>query len=306
MSFQTFELLILGSSAATPTSKRNPTAQLLNIAERYFLIDCGEATQIQLRKYKARFQSVDQIFISHLHGDHFLGLPGLISSMHLLGRQKPLTVFGPKELQVIIETINKYSETVLNFPLHFVYTQTNEKQKIWEDEKVEVYSIPLKHRIPTTGFLFQEKPLPRNIDKYKLEKYQVSFSEIHKLKLGLDAFDNNGVLIKNSDLTNDPPKARSYAFCSDTKFFKELAKHIQGVDLLYHESTFLSDKKERAKQTFHSTAAQAAEMAKISNVKQLMLGHYSARYDSLDLFLEEAKPIFENTILATEGLQIKL
>jgi ribonuclease Z len=306
MSYQTFELLILGSSAATPTSKRNPTAQLLNIAERYFLIDCGEATQIQLRKYKARFQSVDQIFISHLHGDHFLGLPGLISSMHLLGRQKPLTIFGPKELQDIIETINKYSETVLNFPLHFVYTQINEKQKIWEDEKVEVYSIPLKHRIPTTGFLFQEKPLPRNIDKYKLEKYQVSFSEIHKLKQGLDALDNNGKLIKNSDLTHDPPKVRSYAFCSDTKFFKELASHIQDVDLLYHESTFLNDKKERAKQTFHSTAAQAAEMAKMSNAKQLMLGHYSARYDSLDMFLEEAKPIFENTILATEGLQIKL
>jgi ribonuclease Z len=306
MSFQTFELLILGSSAATPTSRRNPTAQLLNIAERYFLIDCGEATQIQLRKYKARFQSVDQIFISHLHGDHFLGLPGLISSMHLLGRQKPLTIFGPKELQDIIETINKYSETVLNYPLHFVHTQTNEKRKIWEDEKVEVYSIPLKHRIPTTGFLFQEKPLPRNIDKYKLEKLQVSFSEIHKLKQGLDALDNNGNLIKNSDLTCDPPRVRSYAFCSDTKFFKELASHIQGVDLLYHESTFLNDKKERAKQTFHSTATQAAQMANLCQAKQLMLGHFSARYDSLDLFLSEAKPIFENTILAIEGLQIKL
>lgn len=301
MSSQSFELLILGSSAATPTSSRNPTSQLLNIAERFFLIDCGEGTQMQLRKYKARFSSINHIFISHLHGDHFLGLPGFLASLHLLGRQKELTVYGPKELEEIIEVIHKYSETQLNYKLNFVHTNSKQKQLIFEDEKVEVYSIPLKHRIATTGFLFQEKPLPRNIDKFKLQKHNVSFAEIHKLKKGLDAVDNNGNIIKNEQLTIPGPDTRSYAFCSDTKFFEELSNQIKDVDLLYHESTFLEEKKDRAAQTFHSTAAQAATLAKLANAKKLLIGHFSARYDNLDLFLEEASPIFSNTHLAKEG-----
>lgn len=301
MSSQSFELLILGSSAATPTSSRNPTSQLLNIAERFFLIDCGEGTQMQLRKYKARFSSINHIFISHLHGDHFLGLPGFLASLHLLGRQKELTVYGPKELEEIIEVIHKYSETQLNYKLNFVHTNSKQKQLIFEDEKVEVYSIPLKHRIATTGFLFQEKPLPRNIDKFKLQKHNVSFAEIHKLKKGLDAVDNNGNIIKNEQLTIAGPDPRSYAFCSDTKFFEELSNQIKDVDLLYHESTFLEEKKDRAAQTFHSTAAQAATLAKLANAKKLLIGHFSARYDNLDLFLEEASPIFSNTHLAKEG-----
>ena len=170
MKQQTFELLILGSSSASPTSNRNPSAQLLNIAERFFLIDCGEGTQIQMRKFKARFQSVNHVFISHLHGDHFYGLPGFLASMHLLGRKNELTIYGPKELEEIINMIHKHSDTYLNYALKFIYTQNSIKQLIFEDEKVEVYSIPLKHRIPTTGYLFKEKPLSRNIDKYKLEK----------------------------------------------------------------------------------------------------------------------------------------
>ena len=301
MSTQTFELLILGSSAATPTANRNPTAQLLNIAERFFLIDCGEGTQMQMRKYKARFQSVNHIFISHLHGDHFYGLPGFLASMHLLGRKNELTIYGPKELEEIINMIHKYSETYLNYPLNFVYTQNTSKQLIFEDEKVEVYSLPLKHRIATTGYLFKEKPLFRNIDKYKLEKMNVSFAEIHKLKQGLDAIDNNGNIIKNNELTLDPIKQRSYAFCSDTKFFEELSNDIKDVDLLYHESTFLEEKADRAKQTFHSTAKQAAQMAVLANAQKLILGHFSARYGHLEEFLEDAKPIFPNTELATEG-----
>jgi ribonuclease Z len=306
MSQQSFELLILGSSAATPTSNRNPTSQLLNIAERFFLIDCGEGTQMQLRKYKARFQSVNHIFISHLHGDHFLGLPGFIASMHLLGRQNELTIYGPKELVEIIAVIHKFSEIQLNYPLKFVHTQTASKQLLWEDDKVEVYSVPLRHRIATTGFLFQEKPLPRNIDKYKLEKYNVSFAEIHKLKKGLDAVDNDGNLIKNEQLTIEGAKPRSYAFCSDTKYFEELAKNIQEIDLLYHESTFLDSKIDRAAQTFHSTASQAAQMAVLAKAGKLLLGHFSARYDNLDLFLEEARPIFPNTELAKEGFVFSL
>jgi ribonuclease Z len=301
MSTQTFELLILGSSAATPTANRNPTAQLLNIAERFFLIDCGEGTQMQMRKYKARFQSVNHIFISHLHGDHFYGLPGFLASMHLLGRKNELTIYGPKELEEIITMIHNHSDTYLNYPLNFVYTQNTNKQLVFEDEKVEVYSIPLKHRIATTGYLFKEKPLSRNIDKYKLEKMNVSFAEIHKLKQGLDATDNNGNIIKNTELTLDPAKQRSYAFCSDTKFFEELANDIKDVDLLYHESTFLEEKADRAKQTFHSTAKQAAQMAVLANAQKLILGHFSARYGHLDEFLDEAKPVFPNTELAIEG-----
>ena len=302
MSKQAFELLILGSSAATPTANRNPTAQLLNIAERFFLIDCGEGTQMQIRKYKARFQSINHIFISHLHGDHFYGLPGLLASMHLLGRINELVIYGPKELEEIIHLIHKHSDTYLNYPLKFVYTQSTSKQLIYEDEKVEVFSLPLKHRIATTGYLFREKPLPRNIDKYKLEKLNVSFAEIHKLKLGMDAIDNFGNTIKNSDLTMEPPASRSYAFCSDTKFFEELANDIKGVDLLYHESTFLDEKKDRAKQTFHSTAKQAAEMATLSKAKKLILGHFSARYGNLEEFLIEAQSIYPHTELAVEGL----
>lgn len=301
MSVQTFQLLILGSSAATPTVNRNPTSQLLNIAERFFLIDCGEATQIQLRKYKLRFQSINHVFISHLHGDHFFGLPGFLASMHLLGRKNELTIFGPPALKEIITLIHKHSDTYLSYPLNFVSTQNKTKELLWEDDKVEVYSFPLQHRINTTGFLFKEKPLPKSIDKYKLEKYNVSFSEIHKLKLGFDAIDNNGIVIKNSDLTINPQAPRSYAFCSDTRFFEGLASDIKGVDLLYHESTFLQDKEDRASQTYHSTSKQAANMAVLSEAKKLVLGHFSARYDDLTIFLNEAKPIFENTELAIEG-----
>ncbi len=301
MHAQTFDLLILGSSAATPTSTRNPTAQLLNMAGRFFLIDCGEGTQMQLRKFKARFQSVNHIFISHLHGDHFLGLPGFLASMHLLGRKNELAIYAPKELEEIINIIHKHSDTFLNYPLKFIYTQNLTEQLLFEDDKVEVYSFPLKHRIATTGFLFREKSLPRNIDKFKLEKFNISFSEINKLKKGLDAEDNLGVKIKNETLTTDPPHPRSYAYCSDTKYFEELAIFIKGVDLLYHESTFLIDKSHRAEQTFHSTAQQAAQMAALAGVKKLLLGHFSARYPYLQDFLAEAKPIFDDVELATEG-----
>jgi ribonuclease Z len=301
MAVQTFQLLILGSSAATPTVNRNPTAQLLNIAERLFLIDCGESTQIQLRKYKARFQNINHIFISHLHGDHFFGLPGFLASMHLLGRKNELTIFGPPQLKEIIQLIHKHSDTYLSYPIHYVDTQHISKALIWEDDKVEVYSIPLQHRINTNGFLFKEKPLPRNIDKYKLEKFKVSISEIHKLKLGLDAIDESGNTIKNETLTHSPTKPRSYAYCSDTRFFEALATDIKFVDLLYHESTFLTEMEQRASKTYHSTAAQAAQMANLSGTTKLILGHFSARYDNLNDFLLEAQPIFKNTALAIEG-----
>lgn len=306
MNRQTFELLILGSSSASPTSERNPSAQLLNIAERYFLIDCGEATQIQLRKYKAKFQSIDHIFISHLHGDHFFGLPGLLSSMHLLGRKQELTIYCPEPLRDVIQLINKVSETTLNFPISWKFTNDNGLNLLFEDDKVEVYSFPLKHRIYCTGFLFKEKPLPKNIDKYKLEKLNISTADILKLKKGLDVVNEEGETIKNNEVTIEPPAPRSYAYCSDTIYNLNLVNFIKDTDVLYHESTFLNDKADRAKKTFHSTAEHAAQIAAKAGAKRLLMGHFSVRYTNLEDFIKEASPIFEHCELATEGKKFKI
>lgn len=301
MGSQAFELLILGSSSASPTAERNQSAQLLNIAERFFLIDCGEATQIQLRKFKAKFQKIDHIFISHLHGDHFFGLPGYLSSMHLLGRQQEINIYCPKELKDIIDAIHHISETKLNYQINWYFTDNSKQNLLFEDDKVEVYSFPLKHRIYCTGFLFKEKSYPRKVDKYLMEKHGVSTADVHLLRAGLDVTNEKGELIKNNLVTIDPPKARSYAYCSDTIYDETLVKYISDVDLLYHESTFLDDKIDRAKQTFHSTAKQAASIAKQANVKKLLLGHYSARYGHLEQFVTEASEVFDNCKLSVEG-----
>lgn len=306
MQRQTFELLILGSSSAAPTSNRNPSAQLLNIAERFFLIDCGEATQIQLRKFKAKFQKIDHIFISHLHGDHFFGLPGLLSSMHLLGRKQPITIYAPSELKGIIDKINSVSETRLNYEVNWKFTSDKEMCLLFEDDKTEVYSFPLKHRIFCTGFLFKEKPLLRKIDKYHLEKFKVSVADIPKLRNGEDVINEEGKKIKNKDLTIDPLPPRSYAYCSDTIFHLDLVKYVQNVDLLYHESTFLNDKKKRAEETFHSTAEQAATIAKEAKAGQLLLGHYSARYGDLDDFIKEASCIFTPVTATYDGKKLSI
>lgn len=306
MSSQTFELLILGSSSASPTSERNPSAQLLNIAERYFLIDCGEATQIQLRRFKAKFQAIDHIFISHLHGDHFFGLPGLLSSMHLLGRKQEITVYCPKELKDVMDLMNSVSDTRFNFTVNWVFTKNDGLNLIFEDDKVEVFSFPLKHRIFCTGFIFKEKPLPRKIDKYKLDKFKVSTADVLKLKNGGDVVNQEGITIKNKQVTIDPRDPKSYAYASDTIYFPAIVEYVKDVDLLYHESTFLNDKKERAEKTYHSTAEQAAQIAKAANVKQLLLGHFSARYGDLEQFIAEAKPFFDNCLLATDGKRITI
>lgn len=306
MTRQTFDLLILGSSSASPTSERNPSAQLLNIAERFFLIDCAEGTQVQLRKYKAKFQSIDHIFISHLHGDHFFGLPGLLSSMHLLGRKQDLTIYCPKELKGIVDLINKVSETTFNYTVHWKFTDNNGLNLLFEDAKVEVYSFPLKHRIYCTGFLFKEKPLPRKIDKFKLDQLEVSTSEILKLKKGLDVLNDNGLIVKNREVTIDPARERSYAYCSDTIFNPAICDYIKEVDLLYHESTFLEEHAARAKKTYHTTAKQAAEIAKKANVKKLLMGHFSVRYGHLENFVKEASVIFHNCELAIDGKKIEI
>jgi ribonuclease Z len=297
---QNFELTILGCSSATPTSQRNPTAQLLNIAERFFLIDCGEATQIQLRKFKLKFQRINHIFISHLHGDHYLGLVGLLSSMHLLGRTVDMHLYCPAELKQIIDVQLKYSQSHINFNIIYHPHQYINGHLIFEDDKVEVREIVLNHRIPCCGFLFREKMLPASISKNTIEKYKLDVAQIVAIKNGAELVSDSGDVIPNEQLVTRL-SARSYAYCSDTAYDERILEVIKDVDLLYHEATFLDEMKERAKETFHSTALQAATIAKKAGAKKLMIGHYSARYKDLQPLLAEAKTIFENTVLAVEG-----
>jgi len=298
---QNFELTILGCSSATPTSTRNPTAQLLNIAERFFLIDCGEATQIQLRRYKLKFQRINNIFISHLHGDHYLGLIGLLSSMHLLGRTVDMHLYCPPELEEIINVQFKYSQTYLKFNIIYHPHNYIANELIFEDAKVEVRTILLNHRIPCCGFLFTEKPLLANISKEILKAFHIPVEQILAIKGGADFITPEGELIPNKILVGKMPKPRSYAYCSDTCYDERIIEFIQGVDLLYHEATFLNDMLARAKETYHTTALQAATIAQKAHVHQLMIGHYSARYKDLQPLLDEAKTVFSNTILSIEG-----
>ena len=303
---QNFELTILGCSSATPTSKRNPTAQLLNVAERFFLIDCGEATQIQLRKYKLKFQRINHIFISHLHGDHYLGLMGLISSMHLLGRTVELHLYCPAELQEIIEIQFKHSQSYIKFPIAYHFHKYIDNDLIFEDDRVEVRTIVLNHRIPCCGFIFKEKPLLANISKETIHLFQLTVEEIIAIKAGSDLTKRSGEVIKNAELVTSVKEPRTYAYCSDTCYDERVIELVKGVDLLYHEATFLQEMEARAKETFHTTALQAGMVAKKAEVKKLMIGHYSARYKDLEPLLAEAKSAFENSILAIEGESVQV
>ncbi|MEI6487820.1 MAG: ribonuclease Z [Bacteroidota bacterium] len=298
---QNFELTILGCSSATPTSKRNPTAQLLNIAERFFLVDCGEATQIQLRKFKIKFQRINHVFISHLHGDHYLGLLGLLSSMHLLGRTEELHIYSPPELKEIIEVNYKYSQTYLNYNLIYHPHQFVNDDLIFEDDKVEVRTIVLNHRIPCCGFVFIEKPPLANISREVIAFYKIPFDQILNIKKGGDYQTPDGRVVPNEKLITRKLLPRKYAYCSDTCYDERILDYIKNSDLLYHEATFMCDMEARAKETFHSTAIQAATMAVKSNSKRLMIGHYSARYKNLQPLLDEAQSVFANTLLAIEG-----
>ena len=296
-----FEVKILGSSSATPTLSRNQSCQLISINQHYILFDCGEGAQIQLLKSKIKIHKINYIFISHLHGDHYLGLFGLISSMHLQGRSSELTIFGPPGLSDIITLQLKYSETVLTYPVYFKETKGEGAQKILETDDYWVETIPMNHRIVCNGFLLKEKKKRHRLRKEKLFK-GLRISDIIKLKDGEDIIDpNTGKLIKNEELTLPPKKSRSYAYCADTLFKTDILEQIKDVDLLYHESTFLSDMDERARKTHHSTARQAATLAKMAGVDKLIIGHFSTRYHNLLPLLEEAKAVFENSYLALEG-----
>ncbi|MCB2221913.1 MAG: ribonuclease Z [Bacteroidetes bacterium] len=296
-----FNIHILGSNSAVPTLKRHPTAQLVNHNERFYLIDCAEGTQLQLRKYKYKLQRIGNIFISHLHGDHFFGLIGLISTMHLLGRKKELHIYGPAELEKVILLQLEVSQTELIYPFHFHPIDPQKSEMIYENEKLTITTIPLNHRIPTCGFLFREKQGKRRLIKNVINNLDIPVDQFSKIKSGADFIDANGKTYKNSDLTMDPYPIRSYAYCSDTKYHEPIIDIVKKVSLLYHEATFMHDKADVAADKFHSTSSEAATIAKRSEVGKLIIGHFSTRYEDPQDLLQEARQIFNNTDLALDG-----
>ena len=297
-----YKLTILGCHSATPRVNAHPTAQYLEINSRHFLIDCGEGTQRQMRLNKVGFSKISTIFISHLHGDHFFGLIGLISTFGILNREKELHIHGPKGIKEVINIQLKHSKSYVKYKIIFHELNSTESDLIFEDEKVKVYTIPLNHRVYTNGFLFKEKEKSRKINISAVKEFkEIDKCDYNNLKAGKDFKLDSGDVIKNSELTYNPEKPLSYAYCSDTSYKPTIIEIIDGVDLLYHESTFLTDKEDLAKKTGHSTAKQAATIAKKANVKKLVLGHYSSRYKNISLFKKEAQEVFENVSLAETG-----
>lgn len=294
-------LTILGCYAATPRTFTNPTSQVLEIRNRLFLIDCGEGTQVQLRKNKVKFSKINQVFISHLHGDHFYGLIGLISTFMLLGRTADLYVYGPKGIKEVILLQLKLSNSYTAYNLYFHELASKESEVIFEDEKVVVRTIPLQHRVYTNGFLFQEKVGDRKLNLDAVQHYNIETCYYQNIKNGKDIELEDGTIIPNGKLTFDPIPPKSYAFCSDTVYDESIIPIIENADILYHESTFLETEAHLSQKTMHTTAKQAATIALKANVKQLIMGHYSTRYASIDLFKEEAETIFPNVLLSDDG-----
>ncbi|MCB9202334.1 MAG: ribonuclease Z [Flavobacteriales bacterium] len=292
------QLTILGYNSAIPTMHSNPTAQYLNIRESGILIDCGEGTQVQLRKAKIKFNSINQIFISHLHGDHVFGLPGFLSTLALLGRTTSLTIYGPKGIKEFIENQLKVTQSRREYELIFIELHSTQSELIFENKKFEVYTIPLNHRTYTNGYLFKEKPLQRNLNIEAIKHYsEIQTCDYQNIKDGKDFILSDGFIVKNESLTFDPPKPKSYAFCSDTMYNESILPIIKEVDLLYHEATFLEELKKLAFKTGHSTALEAGSIASQANVKKLIIGHFSNRYLDYNVLLEEAKQQFKNTEL---------
>lgn len=296
------QLTILGCHSASPRTNAYPTAQYLKINERHILIDCGEGTQVLLRQQKVPFAKIKHIFISHLHGDHFFGLVGLISTFGLLDRRTELHVYGPKGIKEVITLQLKLSKSWTAFPLLFHELNSNESTLIFEDKKISVTTIPLNHRVYTNGFLFEEKTAQRKLNMSAIgPESEIEICDYHNLKNGKDFVKQDGTILKNEELTLPPQDPKSYAFCSDTSYKPDIVPIIEGVHLLYHESTFLEDKKNLTERTKHSTAKEAGKIAKLANVKQLILGHYSSRYSDITAFQKEAQTEFDNVELAESG-----
>lgn len=301
-----FDINILGCGSALPTTRHLSTSQIIDLRDKLYMIDCGEGTQLQMRKMHSKFSRLNHIFISHLHGDHCFGLPGLISTLGMLGRTGDLVIHGPKEIETWLRPVLDLFCKRLPYGIIYNTVDVLKSEIVMEDRSVTVRSIPLNHRIPCCGYLFVEKQRSNHIIREMTDFYHVPVKEMQKIKEGSDFVTEEGEVIPNNRLTRPAEPAHSYAFCSDTAFCPSIVPIIEGVDLLYHESTFAESDIGRAKETFHSTASQAATIAKMANVKKLLLGHYSARYEELNEILKEACAIFPNSLLSDEGMVISL
>ena len=301
-----FELTILGCGSALPTTRHFATSQVLNVREKLYMIDCGEGSQLQMRRSHLKFSHLNHVFISHLHGDHCFGLIGLISTFGLLGRTAPLHVHAPENFGSMLQSMLDFFCKGLDFNIEFHPVDTTRHTLVHEDRSVMVYSIPLRHRIACCGYLFKEKELLPHIRRDMIDFYHIPVCEINNIKNGKDWVTEDGHVIPCSRLTTPAAPARSYAYCSDTCYLPGLSSLVGGVDLLFHEATFLHEDLQRAQETFHTTALQAATLAKDSHVKALCIGHFSARYEEESVLLDEAKSVFEHTILAKENLNIKI
>lgn len=305
-----FTIHILGTASALPTTSRYPSAQIVDVRGRLFMIDCGEGAQIQIRKAGISFLRIEHICLSHIHGDHIFGIFGLLSTMGLLGRKSPLNIFAPPEFGPILEFFKIQFGEGLLFDINFTALEMKEPEMVYENRRTELLAFPLNHRVNTYGFLIREKVPQRNVKKDAIEKYDLSLSEIGTLKRGEDVVrendDHGSFVIKNEDVTYYRYLPRSYAYCSDTAPLNELKDWVKGVDLLYHEATFPSEMTEMAEKTFHSTTLQAAQVAKDAAVKKLIVGHYSSRFPSVDFFLDEIQTIFPDVTLAHDGDVIEL
>ncbi|MFN4006155.1 MAG: ribonuclease Z [Chitinophagaceae bacterium] len=296
-----FGVTILGNNSAIPAYDRHPTAQVVTLNEQLFLIDCGEGTQMQLARYRVKRSRINHIFISHLHGDHYFGLAGLITSMGLMSRESDLHLYAPAPLKDIIDLQLKVADTILPFTLHF-HALTPEAQVLVENDKFLIRSFPVRHRVACWGCVIEEKKKPRKINKEAVVQYQVPAAYYESLKLGNDYAHRDGTVVKNEWVTIPNTPGRSYAYCADTLFTPDIATQVAGVSMLYHETTYLKDLKDRAALRYHSTTEEAATIAQMANAKQLIIGHFSSKYEQLDAFLEEAQAVFPSTQLALEGV----
>lgn len=301
-----FEVTILGCGSAKPSTRHFPSAQIVNVRDKLFLVDCGEGTQIQMCRNRIRFARMDNVFISHLHGDHCLGLIGLISTLDLLGRTADLNVYAPAQFEkILFDEINFFSRG-MGYKVVFHAVDTKKHEILYDDRSLSVYSIPLNHRLPCSGYLFVEKPTLPHIRRDMIDYYNIPFYAIRSIKEGADWITTDGTTVPFERLTFPADKARKYAYCSDTAYLPELKDYINGVDVLYHEATFADDFANLAAERLHSTARQAATVARDSEAGKLVIGHFSSRYDDENILLEQAKEVFPNTVIAKENLVIKV
>ena len=301
-----FELHILGCGSALPTTRHFPTSQIVNVRDKLFMIDCGEGAQLQFRKSHLKFSRLNHIVISHLHGDHCFGLLGLISTLNLLGRTAELHIHSPKGLETLLTPMLDFFNRQMTYKILFHEFDTKEPMQIYEDRSLTVTTIPLRHRMPCCGFLFAEKRRPNHIIREMVDFYQVPVYELNRIKNGADYVTPEGKTVSNNLLTRPSAPSRSYAYCSDTIYLPSIVEQIKGVDLLFHEATFANEDAPRAKETFHTTAAQAAEIARKAEVKKLLIGHFSARDEDENILLQEASAIFPDTQLAKETLCVSV